>query len=51
MAYAQVKHLCSQPQQPILDQIKSIVDYNYDLMWGTDWRGTLDRQVLAEILL
>jgi hypothetical protein len=51
MAYAQVKYLCSQPQQPILDQIKSIVDYNYDLMWGTDWRGTLDQQVLAEILL
>jgi hypothetical protein len=49
MAYDQVKYLCSQPQQPILDQIKSIVDYNYELMWSTDWRGILDQQVLEQI--
>jgi hypothetical protein len=49
MAYDQVKYLCSQPQQPILDQIKSIIDYNYELMWSTDWRGILDQQVLEQI--
>ena len=49
MAYDQVKYLCSQPQQPILDQIKSIVDYNYDLMWSTEWRDILDKQVMEQV--
>lgn len=51
MAYEQVKYLCCQSQQHILDQIKSIVDYNYNLMWSTDWRGILDQQVLEQINL
>lgn len=48
-AYKQVEYLCSQSQQPILDQIKSIIEYNYDLLWSTDWRGILDQQVLEQI--
>jgi hypothetical protein len=49
MAYEQVKYLCEQDQQTILNKIKPIVDYNYDLLWSIDWRDILDQQILAEI--
>lgn len=36
-AMAQVKYLCEQPQQEILDKIKPIVDHNFNVMMSTDW--------------
>ena len=36
-AMEQVKYLCEQPQQEILDKIKPIVDHNFNVMMSTDW--------------
>jgi hypothetical protein len=51
MAYAQVKYLCTLDQTEVLNKIKPVLEYNYELLWSTDWRGTLDRQVLDLINL
>ena len=48
-AYEQVKYLCTMDQQQILDKIKPVLEYNYNLLWSTNWRETLDQQVLASI--
>jgi hypothetical protein len=49
--YEQVKYLCTLDQQMVLDKIRPILEHNYELMWSTDWRGILDRQVLGQIEL
>lgn len=36
-ALEQLKWLCTQDQQEILDKAKDILNYNYDLMYGNDW--------------
>lgn len=36
-AMAQLKWLCEQDQEKILNQCREIVDHNFDLMYGTDW--------------
>ena len=49
MAFDQVIYLCQIDQKLILEKIRPIVEYNYDLLWTTDWRNILDQQVLASI--
>jgi len=48
-AYAQVKYLCTLDQTEVLNEIRPILEYNYDLLWSTNWRGILDQQVLASL--
>jgi hypothetical protein len=36
-ALEQLRLLCMQSQQPVLDRIRSVVDHNYNLMMGRDW--------------
>ena len=36
-AMDQVRYLCNQPQEEILDKIKPIVDHNFTVMMSTDW--------------
>ena len=48
-AYAQVKYLCTLDQTEVLNEIRPILEYNYDLLWSTKWREILDQQVLALI--
>jgi hypothetical protein len=36
-AFEQVKWLCNQPQQEILEKIRPIVQHNHDLIMQTDW--------------
>lgn len=49
IAFNQIKYLCEQPQDLILDKIKPIVEHNYNHLWTTNWRGTLDQQILDVI--
>lgn len=49
IAYAQVKYLCTLDQTEVLNEIRPILEYNYDLLWSTKWREILDQQVLALI--
>jgi hypothetical protein len=51
MAYEQVRSLCEQDQRTVLDRLEPVLEHNYNHLWTTDWRGILDRQVLAEINL
>jgi hypothetical protein len=48
-AYAQVKYLCTLDQTEVLNEIRPILEYNYDLLWSTNWREILDQQVLASL--
>jgi len=48
-AYAQVKYLCTLDQTEVLNEIRPILEYNYDLLWSTKWREILNQQVLALI--
>lgn len=36
-AFEQVKYLCNQPQEIILQQAQPILEHNYDLIMNTDW--------------
>ena len=47
--YEQIKYLCTQDQSEVLAKIQPILDYNFNHMWNTDWRGILDQQVLSKI--
>ena len=49
IAFDQVIYLCLTDQKLILEKVKPIVEYNYDLLWSTNWRKILDQQVLASI--
>lgn len=37
MAFEQVKYLCQLPQKQILEQIKPIVDHNFEVIMHTNW--------------
>lgn len=49
MAYEQVKYLCTLDQEEVLNKVKPILEYNYDLLRSNDWRNELDQDVLALI--
>lgn len=52
-AFQQVKWLCQQPQQRILDQIKPIAEHNHAVIMNTDWtRRALDQcQIKLDMLV
>ena len=43
MVYEQIMYLMNIPQEQILEQIKPIVDYNYNHMMTTDWYNDFSR--------
>jgi hypothetical protein len=49
-AMAQIKWLCEQDQATVLEQCRDIVNYNYDLMYGTDWYEKFKTPFVAALL-
>jgi hypothetical protein len=49
-ALEQMKYLISQPQQEILNKIKSITAHNSQVMLGTDWYGDFSKELQAFLL-
>lgn len=49
MAFEQVRYLCGQPQQKILEQIRPIVEHNHNLIMHTDWTRFSTDQIGAKI--
>lgn len=49
MAFAQVRWLCQQPQQSILEKIRPIVEHNHDLIMNTDWTAHTLAQIQKQI--
>lgn len=48
-AFDQVRYLCQQPQEIILDQIKPIVEHNHDLIMRSDWTGLALTQIQSRL--
>jgi hypothetical protein len=50
MICSQMKYLFEQDQQTILEQIKPIVDHNYQRMMETDWHGEFAKELKSAVL-
>jgi hypothetical protein len=48
-AFEQVKWLCNQPQQEILEKIRPIVQHNHDLIMQTDWTAYTSTRIQSLI--
>ena len=48
-ALAQLKALCDQDQEKILNQCREIVDHNFDLMYNTDWYDRFKQPFVAAL--
>ena len=46
----QIKYLIAQDQQQVLNQIKPIVEHNYQCMMSTDWYGNFAKELRAVLL-
>ncbi len=46
----QIKYLIAEDQQSVLDQIKPIVEHNYQHMMSTDWYGDFAKELQAVLL-
>ena len=49
-AFDQVKYLCSQPQQEILQRIKPILEHNYNLFVNKDWNAEFEQALVTSVL-
>jgi hypothetical protein len=50
LACEQIQYLIDQPQNEILDKIKTITEYNKQVMLTTDWYGDFSRELRAVLL-
>lgn len=48
-AFEQVRWLCGQPQEKILQTVKPVLEHNYNLIMNTDWNRFARDQIQAKI--
>jgi len=46
-AFDQVKYLCNQPQEIILQKIQPILEHNYNLFVGRDWNAEFEQAIVT----
>ena len=48
-AFDQVKYLCTQSQEAILQKIQPILEHNYNLFVGRDWNAEFDQAIVTAV--
>ena len=46
-AFDQIKYLCNQPQEIILQKIQPILEHNYNLFVGRDWNAEFEQAIVT----
>ena len=48
-AFDQVKYLCNQPQEAILQKIQPVLEHNYNLFVGRDWNAEFEQAIVTAV--